>query len=112
MSRSEVQKPIRPITEVSGNVVVLNPMGFPPTIQQLGMAPRLDSLEGKMVYLVDTRFDDGDLLLEQMQNWFAEHMPTVNTVLTSKSGVYTEDDPKLFQEIKERGHAMIMAIGH
>jgi len=90
----------------------MNPRGYPPTIEQLGMAPRLDSLEGKTLYLVDTRFDDGDLLLQQMQAWFVEHMPTVQTVCVSKSGVYTEDDPELFQEIKEKGDAMIMAIGH
>jgi len=87
-------------------------MGYPPAIKQLGMAPRLDTLEGKTVYLVDVRFDDGDLLLQQMQAWFAEHMPTVNTVCVSKSGVYTEEDPSLFQEIKEKGDAMIMAVGH
>jgi hypothetical protein len=93
-------------------IKVMNPMGYPPKIAQLGMAPRLDTLEGKTVYLVDTRFDDGDRLLQQMQAWFAEHMSTVNTVLVSKSGVYTEDDPELFQEIAEQGDAMIMAVGH
>lgn len=93
-------------------VVVMNPTGYPPTIQQLGMAPRLESLDGKTVYLVDTRFDDGDILLRQMEAWFAEHMPRVKTVFVSKSGVYTEADPDLFQEIKEKGDAMIMTVGH
>lgn len=93
-------------------ITVLNPMGYPPTITQLGMAPRLDSLDGKTVYLVDVRFDDGDLLLQQMQAWFAEHMPQVKTVFVRKSGVYMQDDLELFQEIKEKGDAMIMAVGH
>lgn len=96
----------------NNGIVVMNPVGYPPTIQQLGMAPRLDTLEDKTVYLVDTRFDDGDTLLQQMQAWFAEHAPKVKTVLRSKSGVYTEDDPELFQEIREKGDAMVMAIGH
>ena len=95
-----------------GKIRVLNPMGYPPKITQLGMAPRLDTLDGKTVYLVDVRFDDGDRLLQQMQGWFKENMPTVNTVFKQKSGVYTKDDPELFREIKEKGHAMIMAIGH
>jgi len=90
----------------------MNPTGYPPKITQLGMAPRLDSLDGKTVYLVDVRFDDGDLLLQQMQAWFAEHMPTVKTVFVRKSGVYMEEDPELFQEIKGQGDAVIMAIGH
>jgi hypothetical protein len=93
-------------------ITVLNPMGYPPEITQLGMAPRPETLEGKTVYLVDCRFDDGDLLLGQMQNWFSEHMPSVKTVLKSKSGVYTEDDPALFQEIKERGDALVLGVGH
>jgi hypothetical protein len=76
------------------------------------MAPRLETLEGKTIYLVDVRFDDGDRLLKQMQGWFEEKMPKVNTVFVQKSGVYMEDDPELFREIKEKGHAMIMAIGH
>ena len=45
---------------------VLNPMGHPPKIKQLGMAPRPDTLEGRTVYLVDCRFDDGDILMHQM----------------------------------------------
>jgi hypothetical protein len=96
----------------SEKISVLNPMGYPPKITQLGMAPRLETLEGKTIYLVDVRFDDGDRLLKQMQGWFEEKMPKVNTVFVQKSGVYMEDDPELFREIKEKGHAMIMAIGH
>jgi hypothetical protein len=97
---------------MSKAISVLNPVGYPPQITQLGMAPRLDRLEDKTVYLVDCRFDDGDLLLGQMQAWFGEHMPSVKTVLKSKAGVYTEDDPELFQEIKEKGDALVLGVGH
>ena len=68
----------------SEKIVVLNPRGYPPTITQLGMAPRLDSLDGKTVYLVDVRFDDGDILLQQMQDWFQDHMPQVNIAFVRK----------------------------
>ena len=93
-------------------VAVLNPQGYPPKITQLGMAPRLASLEGKTVYLVDTRFDDGDRLLRQMEAWFSENMPAVTTKFVQKTGVYTEKDPKLFEEIKAQGDAAIVAVGH
>jgi hypothetical protein len=96
----------------AAKIAVLNPMGFPPQVQQLGMAPRLDGLEGKTVYLVDCRFDDGELLMGQMQAWFAEHMPAVKTVLRSKAGVYTQDDPELFQEIMQKGDALVLGVGH
>ena len=112
MSKSEVQGSKGLSAGKKEKIVVLNPMGYPPAIKPLAMAPRLDSLEGKTVYLVDARFDDGDLLLQQMQAWLAEHLPQVKTEFRRKSGVYTEDDPQLFQEIKEKGDAMILAVGH
>jgi hypothetical protein len=93
-------------------IVVLNPMGYPPRIAPVGMAPRPEGLAGKTVYLVDCRFDDGDILMQQMQNWFAKRMPEVETVLRRKSGVYTERDPQLYEEIKTRGAAAVVAVGH
>jgi len=65
----------------SEKVTVLNPVGFPPKITPKPMAPRLDSLDGKTVYLVDPRFDDSGLFLRQVQEWFADHMPSVKTKL-------------------------------
>ena len=93
-------------------IKVYNPMGYPPKITQLGMAERPETLEGKTVYLVDCRFDDSDLFMEQMGAWFNEHMPSVKTVLKSKTGTHTQDDPELFQEIKEKGDAMVLGVGH
>ena len=90
----------------------LNPMGYPPAIERLGMAPRPRSLEGQPVYLVDCRFDDGDILMQQMQDWFAEHKPEVQTELRRKSGVYTERDPALYEEIQASGGVAVVAVGH
>ena len=100
------------VSSEGNKMVVLNPMGYPPKIVQKGMAPRPATLEGKTVYLVDCRFDDGDILLRQMQAWFKEHMPSVNAVFTQKAGVYTEDDPELFDEIRERADAVVLGVGH
>ena len=92
---------------------VHNPTGYPPKVNPVSMAERPACLDGKTVYLVDTRFDDGDLLLRQMEAWFGENMPQVNVVFVSKSGVYTEDDPKLFREIREKADGgAIVACGH
>ncbi len=93
-------------------LAVLNPVGYPPRISQLGMAPRPDGLSGKTVYLIDCRFDDSDIFLQQMRAWFAEHRPDVNAVFVQKSGVYTEDDPALFEEIRERGAGAVIGVGH
>ena len=93
-------------------ITVLNPMGFPPAISPLKMAERPEDLAGKTVYLVDCRFDDGDILIEQMADWFAEHMPDVNIEVRRKSGVYTERDPELYEEIQAKGDAAVVAVGH
>jgi hypothetical protein len=100
------------IASTNGNVSALNPTGYPPSIEQLGMAPRFESLNGKTIYLVDVHFVDGDKLLQQMQAWFAEHLPETRTIFASKAGVYTEDDPTLFSEIREHDAAAVMAVGH
>ena len=93
-------------------LTVLNPVGYPPKITPKSMAPRLDSLDGKIVYLVDPRFDDSGLFLRQVQNWFADHMPSVNTKLVEMSSVYTKDDPKTWEMIKANGDGAIIGVGH
>lgn len=93
-------------------LTVHNPMGYPPKVSSQRMAPRLDTLDGKTIYLVDARFDDSVLLLQEIQNWFAEHLPSVNTRVVQMSSVYTQDDPKTWTEIRERGDAAIIGVGH
>ena len=96
----------------SNKITVWNPMGYPPTVTHKPMAPRLETLDGKTVYLVDCRFDDADIFLKQMQAWFAEHMPGVKTVFKPISSVYTQDDPTTWAEIKAKGDAAIIGVGH
>ena len=96
----------------SEKITVLNPMGFAPLVTRKALAPRLDTLDGKTVYLVDCRFDDSDVFLKQMQAWFGEHMPGVRTVFKPISSVYLKDDPTTWEEIKARGHAAIVGVGH
>lgn len=93
-------------------ITVLNPEGYPPKITQKELAPRLGTLDGKTVYLVDCRFDDSDVFLGQMQAWFAEHMPGVQTVVKRISSVYLHDDPATWEEIKAKAHAAILGVGH
>ena len=93
-------------------IAALNPVGYAPNVTPKPMAPRLDSLDGKTIYLVDPRFDDSGLFLRQVQDWFAEHMPSVNTKLVEMSSVYTKDDPKTWETIKANGDGAIIGVGH
>jgi hypothetical protein len=97
---------------MGARLTVLNPVGFPPAVRRQPPAARLDTLDGKTVYLVDCRFDDSDIFLGQVQAWFAQHLPAVRTVLKRISSVYLHDDPTTWEEIKSRGHAAILGVGH
>ena len=93
-------------------LTVFDPRGLPPKIAPKHMAPRLDTLDGKTVYLVDPRFDDSGVFLEQLQASMAEHMPRVKTKLVRLHNVYHHDDPKTWEEIRSSGHAAIIGVGH
>ena len=93
-------------------LTVFDPRGYAPKITARGLAPQLDGLDGKTVYLVDCRFDDSDIFLKQMQAWFADNMPAVKTVFKPISSVYTKDDPATWEEIKANGDAAIVGVGH
>lgn len=87
-------------------LTVLNPAVTAQYADLVPLAPRLETLEGKTIYLVDTNwggFGNNDLLLKEMQAWFAAHLPRVKTVLTVKQGNFVTDDPALWQEIAKAG---------
>ena len=95
--------------------VVLDPYRQP--IQDLSsmegqlMAPRLDSLEGKVVYLVETGFHGAKDFMNQVAGWFSRNMPGVKIESRSTQGMIFTDDPALWAEIKERGDAAIIGVG-
>ena len=64
---NEVQGNQRANVEGNKKITVMNPVGYPPKITPKPMAPRLESLDGKTLYLVDPRFDDSGLFLRQVQ---------------------------------------------
>ena len=97
---------------IEQKITVLSPMGIPPAIELKTMAPRLDTLDGKTVYLVNHGYLGTDILLKEMEDWFKANMPEVNIVYKMKFGFFTSEDPFLWAEIKEKGDAMVMAMGH
>jgi hypothetical protein len=93
-------------------IEALNPRGLPPPITLIPMAPRLDTLNGKTIYLISDGFPSADTFLNRIALWFQKNMPNVTTVYRLKAGGYGDDDPKLRAEVKAKGNAVIMAIGH
>ena len=105
-------QPIETISPAAKLYTVLSPVGTPPKVTKMTAAPRLESLDGKTIYLVDCRFDDSIELLKEVAAWFATHMPAVKTKIVSLSATYQKDDPKTWSEIKANGDAAIIGVGH
>jgi hypothetical protein len=74
-------------------------------------AKRLDTLENRIIYLVDTGFGGSYNFMLQLQKWFSEHMPSVTTIRKRKPGnVFMEDNNTLWEEIKQKGDAVILGV--
>ena len=94
-------------------ITVLSPAGQPPLIRLKPLAPRLDNLENKTVYLVNDGYLGTDILLGEMETWFKDNMPEVTTVYRRKGGGgFTAEDPELWAELEDKADAVIMGMGH
>ena len=96
----------------SDKITIVNPRGRFPLLEQSGMAPRLDSLEGKTVYLVSLAWPYTHQFMEEFERILADKYPGTTFILKTKQGSYAEDDPELWTEIQENGDAAIVGIGH
>lgn len=95
-------------------ITVMNPAIAGKIAPRLPLTARLDSLEGKTIYMVDNQWGGPEgayQLFEEMQIWFAENIPSVKTVLRRTVGNMFEDDPALWKEISEKGDAAIIGTG-
>jgi len=93
-------------------ITVFNPMGMPPPIQAKQMAPRLDTLEGKTIYFVNTGYIGTDRLMDVMSDWFKANYHKTNVVIKRSAGGMTGVDKALWAEIGEKGDAAIIGLGH
>ncbi|MGD9159734.1 MAG: hypothetical protein PVG39_15070 [Desulfobacteraceae bacterium] len=93
-------------------ITVFNPLGQPPAIKRVPMAPRISDLKGKTIYIVDIGFSGTHQFLTELQDILKNKYPETKWILRDKIGTYFNDDPKLWAEIKEKGDGMIMGVGH
>ena len=91
-------------------LTVHDPRGYPPKVTGKRLANRLATLDGKVVYLVDCLFDNSDAFIEQLRQWFAEHLPAVVTRVISPRESWV-DDPGMRATIAAEGDAAILGVG-
>ena len=91
-------------------MAVHDPRGYPPKVVGKRLAPRLSTLDDKTVYLVDCLFDNSDVFMNQLQQWFGEHLPAVD-VRPIRPRETWADDKEMRATIAADGDAAILGIG-
>ena len=94
-------------------ITVMNPAVSEKLAERVPLAPRLDTLEGKTVYLVDMNYEGFGpaAVIEEMQRRLASNIPGVKAIYKLKSGSYVSDDPALWKEIAaNKGNAVVLGI--
>jgi hypothetical protein len=109
-SLSSINNQAQAAAPAAEKITVLNPMGQPPPIQAKEMAPRLDTLDGKTIYFVNTGYIGTDRLMEVMTDWFKANYPKTNIVMAR--GGMTNIPENVRAEIAEKGDAAIVGLGH
>jgi hypothetical protein len=97
----------------SNLITVLNPAITSTMVDRVPLSPRLDTLEGKTLYMVDINWGGPDAaysVFEEISAWFAQNMPSVKCVIKRKKGSYGQDDPELWKEIAQNGDAAMIGI--
>ena len=93
-------------------ITVMNPRGIKPEIRKIPMAPRLSDLDGKTIYIVDTKYPKTKPFVNELYKALKSRYPQTIWVLRDKLGWYMDDDPNLWKEIKEKGDGAIVLLGH
>ena len=96
-------------------ITVLNPAISSRMVERFPLAPRIDALEGKTIYLVDIQWGGPEAaysVYEEMQDWFARNMPSVKIELRRSGGGFFGDDPALREEIvAKKIDGVVVGIG-
>ena len=100
------------VEEKQEKIVVMNPRGIQPDIRKIPMATRPATLDGRTVYIVDTKYWNTKPFVEALYAGLQAKYPKTSFVLREKNGFYMDDDPKLWKEIKEKEACAIILLGH
>jgi hypothetical protein len=97
----------------SGKMTVLNPTSANKMVDRIPLSPRLDTLEGETIFLVDIGWGGPQAapsVYEEMKAWFAMNMPSVKVEMRKIKGSYMGDQPELWEDISENGDAAMIGI--
>ena len=103
------------VQDGEAKIVVMNPRGVQPEIRKIPMAvrPAAATLDGKTVYIVDTKYPNTKPFVNELQSSLQAKYPKTTWVIREKTGMYMDDDPNLWKEAKEKADGgAIVLVGH
>jgi hypothetical protein len=94
-------------------ITVMNPAIATKIAERIPLGPRLDSLEGKTIYMYDTQWGGPDAagsVYEEMQGWFARNMPSVKTEIYKGTGWMSDDQAFVKRVAAKKVDGVIIGI--
>jgi hypothetical protein len=97
-----------------GLITILNPDTQNHMVERVPLIERLDTLQGKSIYLMDVNWGSGDMsgaysFLTLTAQWLEDEY-NCTTKVVKKRGAYFFGDPDLFAEAAENADAVIFGI--
>jgi len=91
---------------------VMNPRGEIPPPATVGISPRVASLDGKKIVLVDNGKFGANNFLEALADMLREKYPKATVVIYPKPAAQTITDlPKWYPTVKQQGDLFVFGVG-
>jgi hypothetical protein len=94
-------------------ITVMNPAISTKFAERVPLGPRLDTLEGKTIYMYDMQWGGPEAaysVFEEMQGWFSRNMTSVKTVIYRGTGWMSEDKGFVKQVTDKKVDGVIIGI--
>ncbi|NLD39141.1 MAG: hypothetical protein GX654_19960 [Desulfatiglans sp.] len=94
-------------------IKVLNPTPPSRMVDRIPLTPRLDTLEGKTIFMVDIGWGGENAapsIYAEMKDWLVKNIPGVKIEMRKTKGFFLDEQPELLKEIGEKGDAALFGI--
>ena len=93
-------------------IVVMNPRGIQPEIRKIPMAVRPATLDGKTVYIVDTKYPNTKPFVTELFSALQAKYPKTTWVLRDKFAGSSKTGAEEQVHVKSKGAGAIVLLGH
>jgi ABC-type oligopeptide transport system substrate-binding subunit len=101
------------VVPTTSKLVVFDPRGTPPAITVTPQAKRLDTIDGKTIYVVDIMFPYTQTFVKTLTKVLQQKYSKTTWVYLEKGGAsYSSDAPETWEIVRAKGQGMVIAVGH